>query len=74
MRWVARNGAAFGGNASRLTIFGESAGGCSVGLHMLVPKSKGLFQAAIIESGPISLTSAQPYDEAVSKFTGPSWC
>jgi len=34
-----------------VTIFGESAGGMSVHFHVLSPLSKGLFHAAIAESG-----------------------
>merc|ERR1712013_210270 len=37
------------------TIFGESAGGACVAYHLLSPASKGLFEAAIIQSGsPLS--------------------
>ena len=51
MAWVATHIAAFGGDAKRVTIFGESAGGNSVLNHLAQPKSKGLYQRAIIESG-----------------------
>jgi para-nitrobenzyl esterase len=50
--WVKANTAAFGGDPGNVTIFGESAGGISVCDHLVSPKSKGLFQRAIIESGP----------------------
>ncbi len=52
MQWVRRNIAAFGGDAANVTIFGESAGGMSVCLHMVSPGSEGLFDRGIIESGP----------------------
>ena len=32
-------------------MFGESAGGASVGYHILMPQSKGLFRRAILQSG-----------------------
>ncbi|KDR12774.1 Esterase FE4 [Zootermopsis nevadensis] len=51
LRWVRDNIAAFGGNPSSVTIFGESAGGASVHYHMLSPASKGLFHRAISQSG-----------------------
>lgn len=51
LEWVKRNIARFGGDPSRVTIFGESAGGMSVGSLIASPLAKGLFQRAILESG-----------------------
>jgi len=51
LRWVRANIAAFGGDTSNTTIFGESAGGLSVFSQILSPLVTGLFQHAIIESG-----------------------
>jgi para-nitrobenzyl esterase len=51
LKWVKENIAQFGGNPSNVTIFGESAGGMSVGMLVASPMAKGLFQRAISESG-----------------------
>jgi para-nitrobenzyl esterase len=52
LAWVQKNIAAFGGDPNRVGLFGESAGGISTCLHLVSPKSAGLFQHAMIESGP----------------------
>ena len=41
---------------------GESAGGASVANHLVSPRSQGLFQQGIIESGSFSDWTAQPYN------------
>ncbi len=56
LRWVHRNIAAFGGDPGNVTIFGESAGGLSIHAHLASPRSNGLFQRAIAESGSYALT------------------
>jgi para-nitrobenzyl esterase len=51
LEWVKRNIAAFGGDPSNVTIFGESAGGVSVQTLLTSPLSRGLFHKAVVESG-----------------------
>ena len=53
--WVQRNARAFGGDPAQVTIFGQSAGGDSVGTLLTMPSSKGLFSKAIMQSFPVGL-------------------
>ncbi|XP_064627668.1 uncharacterized protein LOC135487621 isoform X2 [Lineus longissimus] len=50
LQWVRDNIADLGGNPDSVTLFGESAGGASVGFHMMSPLSQGLFQRGVIHS------------------------
>jgi para-nitrobenzyl esterase len=52
LEWVRDNIAAFGGDPSNVTIFGESGGGAKVSVLMALPEAKGLFHRAVIQSGP----------------------
>ena len=52
--WVQDNIAAFGGDTSRVTIFGESAGGAMVSHAMASPECQGLFHRGISLSGTAS--------------------
>ncbi len=63
LQWVKRNIAAFGGDPSNVTIFGESAGARSVTWLMVSPPARGLFHKAIAQSARVSplpgMTSAR---------------
>lgn len=51
LQWVRDNIAAFGGDPSKVTIFGESAGGESVAHMLTSPLARGLAHRAIMQSG-----------------------
>ena len=61
LEWIQRNAAQFGGDASNVTIFGESAGGHNVAALMASPLADGLFHRAIIQSGSFD---SVPLDQA----------
>ncbi|KAK1235333.1 hypothetical protein PQX77_001443 [Marasmius sp. AFHP31] len=50
LRWVRDNIASFGGDPSKVTINGQSAGGGSVQHHLLANEENGLFSGAIAQS------------------------
>ena len=60
MKWVQKNIEAFGGDKSRVFLFGESAGAGSVAAHTVMPLSidHGLFSRAGLESGGYSVWDA----------------
>ncbi|HWD48617.1 MAG TPA: carboxylesterase/lipase family protein [Rhizomicrobium sp.] len=62
LKWVQANIGAFGGDASNVTIFGESAGGMSVNDLMVSPLARGLFSKAISESGLGLITTPSDID------------
>jgi carboxylesterase 2/para-nitrobenzyl esterase len=51
LEWVQENIRAFGGDRSKVTVFGQSAGAMSVATLLAMPRAKGLFRRAIIQSG-----------------------
>ena len=55
LRWVRDNISAFGGDPGNVTIFGESAGGGSIGALLAAPDADGLYHKAIIQSGPVAI-------------------
>ena len=72
LKWVKKNIRSFGGDPNKVTIFGESAGGSSVGLHTLSPLSEGLFHRAIAISGidfsPFAISTKEIAQQLSKKY------
>ncbi|XP_074038407.1 esterase FE4 isoform X2 [Leptinotarsa decemlineata] len=51
LKWVQRNIKHFGGDPDNVTLFGNSAGSCSVHFHLLSQCDEGLFHKVILQSG-----------------------
>ena len=51
LKWIRDNVAGFGGDASKVTISGQSAGAMAVTCLLRTPLAKGLFRGAIVQSG-----------------------
>jgi len=51
LRWIRDHIGSFGGDRSRVTLFGESSGASSAGLHQMSVDSGSLFARAIYQSG-----------------------
>ena len=66
LRWVRDNIGVFGGDPTKVTIAGESAGAMSVCDHLVAPESYGLFRAAILQSGPCQAQASLPAAERIS--------
>lgn len=52
LRWVRAHIAAFGGDPDRVTVFGQSAGAGSIAALLVMPRARGLFRRAIVQSMP----------------------
>jgi para-nitrobenzyl esterase len=70
LRWVAKNIARLGGDPSKVTLMGESAGGMSVWDQVYSPSSVGLFSRAIVESGRISLLKSKEDEQRSGTSSG----
>jgi para-nitrobenzyl esterase len=74
LAWVQENISAFGGDPSRVTLAGQSAGAMSIGALLGSPLASGLFEAAILESGAahhaLSRTTARAVAATLADILG----
>ncbi|KAJ3512776.1 hypothetical protein NLJ89_g3326 [Agrocybe chaxingu] len=76
LRWVNKYISLFGGDPTKVTIWGQSAGAISVSLQLIANggNTEGLFRAAFMQSGapvPVGdITNGQPHYDALVQETG----
>ena len=69
LQWVQSSIASFGGDPTRVTLSGQSAGSMSAAAHLISPASAGLFHGVILISEPFALPFRTPlsaYDAAAA--------
>ncbi len=66
LRWLHANAAAFGGDANRITISGQSAGGAMVDALMVSPMGGNLFSGAISESFPLGAVAMRTREQGAA--------
>ena len=68
LEWVRENIAGFGGDPGNVTVFGESAGGMSVGTLLAAPAARGLFHRAILQSGAMHHVASEEQGARVAEY------
>jgi len=68
LRWVKQNIAQFGGDPGNVTIFGESAGGMSVGALLASSRARGLYHKAIPQSGACDIGIARERSAKIARL------
>ena len=74
LAWVRDNIAGFGGAPDRVLLFGESAGGQDTLVHVASPLSRGLFAAAIVESGGSYRTTLAQHEQIMTQLSDAVGC
>jgi para-nitrobenzyl esterase len=77
LKWVKNNIAAFGGDPSKVTVAGESAGAMSACIHLVSPPARELAQRFMFESGVCSgetLLKKKAEGDALGKMLGDELC
>lgn len=69
IKWVKENITEFGGDPNNITLMGESAGGTSLSILLLADEVKGLFQKAIIQSGPYNIARREMTERYTTEVT-----
>ncbi|MBN2112608.1 MAG: carboxylesterase/lipase family protein [Acidimicrobiia bacterium] len=65
LRWVRENAAAFGGDPTNITVFGESAGAISLSALLGAPAADGLYDRVILESGTSGTVATREWSRRV---------
>ena len=73
LTWVQKNIAAFGGDPTRVTVGGQSAGAKLTGILLGVPSAQPLFNQAISESGGAERVADRAGSQAVARGFGKTW-
>jgi para-nitrobenzyl esterase len=66
LKWVRDNIGHFGGDASNVTIFGQSGGGSKVSTLTAMPSARGLFHKAIVQSGSFDLVTTNQQSGSIA--------
>jgi para-nitrobenzyl esterase len=66
LAWVKANVHRFGGDPNAVTVGGQSAGGISVSCLLACDRAKGLFQRAIVMSGPPNLVRSKEFAAVIT--------
>lgn len=70
LRWVHEAITAFGGDPSRITLAGQSAGAISTGALLAAPGTQGLVRRAVLQSGPPEASDRDKVRRMVRRMAG----